>query len=144
MTKKRRNNGHSKKGCGHMQPIDSTNCSCCMLKNKVIKMFMIHNILEVRDISGASVFDFFVLLKLHMKLHYCASCVIPSQVMRSWFHKVQKDSTTHPPSELLVLSPTPSKAHVKIYLLINIPKPIRGKQNGWSRLKQRTTTKAQI
>ncbi|CAD7672950.1 unnamed protein product [Nyctereutes procyonoides] len=95
MTKKRRNNGHVKKGRSCVWPVCYTSCACCVPKDKAIKKkFVIGNVevTIVRDISEASV------------------CVIHSKEVRNHSHEAQKEGT--PPSRFRPVVLILSSAHL--------------------------------
>jgi small subunit ribosomal protein S26e len=87
MTKKRRNNGRSKHGRGHVNRVNCDGCGCLPAKDKAIKRFLIRPIVEtssLRDIKENTAlkdveYDY---PNTYIKQVYCVSCAIHRKTVR--------------------------------------------------------------
>mmetsp|Transcript_69342 Transcript_69342/g.80936 ORF Transcript_69342/g.80936 Transcript_69342/m.80936 type:complete len:115 (-) Transcript_69342:1-345(-) len=85
MPSKRRNNGRSKKGRGHVKPVVCSNCCRLVGKDKAVKRFTVRDIVDAssrRDLKDACAYDTFVIPKLYIKLQYCIACAIHARIVR--------------------------------------------------------------
>lgn len=86
MASKRRNNGRSKKNCGHVRAVRCVNCGRCVPKDKAIKRFNVRNMVDIgsrNDIRENSIIEGYNIPKTYIKQIHCISCAIHSRIIRS-------------------------------------------------------------
>mmetsp|Transcript_15225 Transcript_15225/g.12950 ORF Transcript_15225/g.12950 Transcript_15225/m.12950 type:complete len:119 (-) Transcript_15225:1902-2258(-) len=85
MPSKRRNNGRNKKNRGHTVAISCSNCTRMVPKDKAIKRYNVRDMVDAssrRDLKEASVYEYFQVPKIYIKLAYCVSCAIHARIVR--------------------------------------------------------------
>ena len=79
MTKKRRNNGHRVRNCGHVNRLRCDGCSASVAKDKAIIKDIEKSIVSssiIDDIKKASVYNNYKIPKMYVKVIYCVSCAV--------------------------------------------------------------------
>jgi len=102
MPSKRRNNGRSKKNRGHTTTVDCSNCRRLVSKDKAIKRYNVRDMVDAssrRDLKEASVYDYFVVPKIYIKLAYCISCAIHARIVR--VRSVEARKIRAPPARVI-------------------------------------------
>merc|ERR1712014_101406 len=86
MVKKRRNNGRSKHGRGHVKRVRCELTGALVPKDKAVKRFEVRNIGSDesfrRDLQDATTIDGYVAPKTFRKMYYCISAAIHSRKVR--------------------------------------------------------------
>merc|ERR1712224_932516 len=95
MTKKRRNNGRSKHGRGHVKRVRCELTGALVPKDKAVKRFEVRNIGSDesfrRDLQDASTIDGYVAPVIFRKMYYCISAAIHSRKVRVRSREMRKN-----------------------------------------------------
>mmetsp|Transcript_10945 Transcript_10945/g.24838 ORF Transcript_10945/g.24838 Transcript_10945/m.24838 type:complete len:99 (-) Transcript_10945:28-324(-) len=85
MTKKRRNNGRSKKNRGIVKRISCNLTGKLVPKDKAIVRYVIKNIVDIsslRDLQDSCVYEFYTLPKLYYKNIFSIEAAIHNRIVR--------------------------------------------------------------
>merc|ERR1711904_250027 len=86
MTKKRRNNGRSKHGRGHVNRVRCELTGALVPKDKAVKRFEVKNFGSDesfgRDLRDASTIDGYIVPVIFRKMYYCISAAIHSKSVK--------------------------------------------------------------
>ncbi|AEA38817.1 40S ribosomal protein S26 (nucleomorph) [Cryptomonas paramecium] len=85
MTKKRRNNGRSKKNRGHVKRVQCVFSNKLIPKDKGIVRYTVRNIIEasnLKDIQEACIYDSYCLPKMYFKNIYSIEAAIHNKIVR--------------------------------------------------------------
>ncbi|EPR79571.1 Ribosomal protein S26e [Spraguea lophii 42_110] len=97
MTKKRSNNGRSKKNRGHTRCVRCEHCSAMVPNDKAIKKFVVRSVIDAAsldDLKIATIYEEYEVPKSYYKLNYCVSCAVHIKLVRvrsRWERKIRKE-----------------------------------------------------